>query len=273
MKKIILGALTPLMLFGLLACSDGQAEVDAQISSDVNPEIQAILDNGALRVGVKNDAPKLGYYNAATGQYEGLEIDLANMLAERIFNESGRIDLRAVTADNRGTLLSNGDLDMVIATFTIRDERKEFWNFSQPYFTGSAGLLVEKDAGLNSLEDFDGRTIAVTKGSVTQNAIETVIAEKGLDITPIFVEFPTNLDCAEALDAGQVDAFSVDKAILAGYLTDTRVILPYAFKPQEYGIATRLNSPYLTRFVDDFISEIKADGTLENLVQENGLVQ
>jgi len=267
------------LTFGLVACAtstdsaEATPEATEQTGEVVSPELQAIKDRGTLRVGVKSDVPGLGLLNTTTGQYEGLEIELAHLLAQRIIGDPAAVEFTAVTADTRGKLLDEGQLDMVIATFTIREERKAYWNFSQPYFTDSVGLLVYQDSGLETLADFDGRTIAVTTGSTTQEAIEQQIADKGYDISVNFREFPTNQDCVTSLSQNEVDAFSVDKAILAGFDNDSRVILPDSFNPQEYGIATRLSSPDLTTFVNNFIIEAIADGTISTLIVENGLAE
>jgi len=278
MKKTlaVVSILTTMLLFLLalsLSACDGTASEAAYNDEVLNPEIQAIVDRGALRVGVKNDTPGLGFFNSNTGRYEGLEIDMARLLAKRILGDSELVEFTSVTASTRGTLLDNDQLDMVIATFTIRDERKEFWNFSQYYFIDSVGIMVGRDSGIRAIEDFDGKTIAVTTSSTTQAAIEAYIEQQDYDIDVSFQEFPTNQDCDAALAAGRVDAFSIDKAILAGFMNDEREIMPLSFNPQEYGIATRLDSPYLTQFVDDFITEVKEDGTLKRLISDNGLVE
>ena len=272
-------ALTLIVTFGLVACAASEGPIETppesyeQSTETVSPELQAIKDRGTLRVGVKSDVPGLGMLNTVTGEYEGLEIELAHLLAQRIIGDPEAVEFTAVTADTRGKLLDEDQLDLVIATFTIREERKAYWNFSQPYFTDAVGLLVYQDSGLETLADFDGRKIAVTIGSTTQEAIEQQIEDKGYDITVNFREYPTNQDCVTALSQGEVDAFSVDKAILAGFDNDSRVILPDSFNQQEYGIATRLNSPDLTTFVNDFVIEAIADGTISTLISENGLAE
>lgn len=267
---------TCILALGLMACTEltEVATVPPSTESDaaINPEIQEIIDRGVLRVGVKDDTPGFGFFDPETDQYKGLEIDLAHLLAGEILGDRDAVEFTPVTADTRGDLLDAKRIDLVIATFTIREERKEFWNFSQYYFVDAVGLMVDKDSGLSGLSGFDGKTVAVTAGSTTREAIEQHIEEMSYDIEVNFQEFPTNQDCAAALEAGHVDAFSVDKVILLGFLSDSTMILPDSFNSQEYGIATRLSSPYLTSLVDDFITRIKADGTLEQLKARNNVI-
>jgi len=265
-----------LCALSLSACTENGADVNVSVPTEsdtlANPEIQEIIERGVLRVGVKEDIPGFGFFNPETDQYEGLEIDLARLLAEDILNDRDAVEFTPVTADTRGDLLDAKQIDLVIATFTIREERKEFWNFSQYYFVDAVGLMVNNDSGLEGLSDFDGKTVAVTAGSITREAIERHIVDMSYDIAVNFLEFPTNQDCVVALIEGQIDAFSVDKVILLGFLNDDLRILPDSFNAQEYGIATRLSSPYLTGFVDDFITQVKADGRLEQLKAENKVI-
>jgi len=275
MTTLVLSLSVALTLVGLAACTPNQEDATTSAtaySETVNPEIQTILDHGVLRVGVKDDTPGFGFFNPETEQYEGLEIDLARLLAEEILGDRAAVEFTPVTAGTRGNLLDSKHIDLVIATFTIREERTEFWNFSQYYFVDAVGLMVIEDSGLNRLSDFGGRTIAVIEASTTREAIEQHIEDISYDIAVNFQEFPTNQDAVAALETGQVDAFSVDKVILSGFLTEELVILPDSFNPQEYGIASRLNSPYLTRLVDDFVTQIKFDGTLEQLKAQNNVI-
>ena len=85
-------------------------------------DIAAIKARGTLLVGVKADVPGFGYQELG-GEFEGLEIDLAHKLAEVILGDANAVEFTAVTAKTRGPLLDTGELDMVIATFTIKPDR------------------------------------------------------------------------------------------------------------------------------------------------------
>ena len=201
-------------------------------TGDVTADVQKIIDAGVLKVGVKTDVPCFSLQNTATGEYEGLEDDLAYNIAGKIFGctpdeakEKKLVEFQGVTAKTRGPLVENGELDMVIATFTITEERKETYNFSTPYFTDAVGLLVLKDSGINSIEDLDGKVIGVAQGSTSQKGFEAYVAEKGINVKPTFEEFDGYPALAAALSAKNIDVFSVDRAILAGYRDDTNKLL------------------------------------------------
>uniref|UniRef100_UPI00397F1E0A transporter substrate-binding domain-containing protein n=1 Tax=Salmonella sp. s58760 TaxID=3159708 RepID=UPI00397F1E0A len=114
------------------------------------------------------DVPNFGYKNPDTGEFEGLEIDIARKIADELGVE---IEFTPVTAQTRGPLLDNGQVDMVIATFTITEERKLLYNFTTPYYTDAVGLLVNKDSGIKTFTDLDGKTIGVAQGSITRTLI------------------------------------------------------------------------------------------------------
>ena len=94
-----------------------------------------------LRVGVKNAVEGFGFQDTLTGEYSGMEIDLANMIAEYLGVD---VEFTTVTAATRSELLDSGDIDCVLATFTITEERKQSWDFTTPYYTDHVTVLVER---------------------------------------------------------------------------------------------------------------------------------
>lgn len=87
------------------------------------------MDRGVLKVGVKNAVQGFSFQDTLTGEYKGLEDSLAEMIAERLGVD---VEFTTVTAATRGELLDSGDIDAVLATFTITEERKKTWDFSTP---------------------------------------------------------------------------------------------------------------------------------------------
>ncbi|MEW8978582.1 MAG: transporter substrate-binding domain-containing protein [Symbiobacterium sp.] len=231
--------------------------------------IEQIKKAGVLKVGVKEDVPKFGYLNPQTNQYEGMEIDLARRIAKEILGDENKVQFQGVNAKTRGPALDNGEVDLVIATFTINEERKKSWNFSEPYFTDYIGFLVRADSGITSWKDLDGKNIGVAQSATTKQALTAQAEQDG--IKPNFLEFATYPEIKAALDSGRVDAFSVDQSILWGYKDDKNVMLPDKFAPQEYGVATKKSSTDLAELVDKLIKDMKASGELDQLYEKWGL--
>ena len=228
--------------------------------------VKKIQDSGVLKVGVKADVPGFGYLNPSTNQYEGFEIDLANKIAEKM---GVKVQFEAVTAKTRGPLLDNGELDLVIATFTITEERKLSYNFSDSYFTDFIGLLVKKDSGITGLKDLDGKKIGVAQSATTQEKLTADAKELG--VNPEFLSFASYPEIKAALDSGRVDCFSVDVAILNGYLDESSVILDEQHAPQEYGVTSKLDKKDLAEYVNNIIKELKDSGELDKMLQAWGL--
>lgn len=235
-------------------------------ASSESKEVQAIKDRGVLRVGVKVDVPKFGYKNPSSGEIEGFEIDLSKQIAKKILGDESKVELQGVTAKTRGPLLDNGEIDMVAATFTITEERKKSYNFSDSYLKDGIGLLVKRDSGVKTLKDLDGKTIGVAQSATTKKALEELSAKDG--ITLKFSEFGSYPEIKAALDSGRVNCFAVDASILNGYLDDTSIILDDRYNPQEYGIATKKDNTELAKIINEVISEMKSSGEMDKLIKK-----
>ncbi|KLU60187.1 major cell-binding factor precursor [Peptococcaceae bacterium CEB3] len=270
MKK--LGVLVAgMLLVSSLATGCGSATPSGAgtVASGIAKDVQAIKDRGVLKVGVKVDVPKFGYKDPQTGKIDGFEIDLARNMAKKILGDPTKLELSAVTAKTRGPLLDSGDVDMDISTFTVTDERKKSYNFSDPYFTDGVGLLVKKEAGYQSLKDLNGKKVGVAQSSTSKQAVQAQAKNLGVQVS--FQEFATYPEIKAALDSGRVDAFSVDRSILFGYLDNSTEILPDKFSPQEYGIATKKGNDGLAKLVNDTVNEKKTSGELDKLIKKWGL--
>lgn len=256
------------------AASEAAADITAA-SDDVSADVQKIVDRGVLKVGCKSDVPNFSLQNTATGEYEGFEDDLAYNIAGEIFGctpeeakDKKLVEFQGVTAKTRGPLLENGEIDLVIATFTITDERKETYNFSNPYYTDAVGLLVNNDSGIESIEDLDGKIIGVAQSSTTKDGFKAYVEEKGLNVNPEFQEFDGYPALAQALATKQIDCFSVDRAILSGYVNDSNHILDDRFSEQEYGVASAKENTGLAELVDEKVTSMISDGSMKTLQEQ-----
>lgn len=224
--------------------------------------VDAIKERGVLKVGTEDSAVGFGYLNPETNEWEGLEVDLGKLIADELGVD---VEYSAVTTSTRGQLLDSGDLDIVAATFTITDERKLSYDFSEPYYTDAQSVLVLKDSGLTTIDDFDGKKIAMSAGGTEKDSIEAIT-----DANIEFVEFTDFSEAKMALTAGTVDGFAADSSILLSYLDDDTMYIDTKFSPQPYGVATKKGSD-LSEYVNDLVQKWAEDGTLEKLVEDNGV--
>ena len=195
-------------------------------------------------------------------EYSGLEIDLAQKLADSLGVD---IEYTTVTAATRGQLIDSGDLDCDLATFTITEERRQSWDFSTPYYTDYVSVLVEDDSGISTLADLEGKTVGVSTSSTSAAKLVEAMIEAGVisgdnyDASTFdpatwtegvsFRQYDDYPAISTALSAGEVDAFCVDKSILAYYATDYTYIY----------------------YCDEFIQTCLEDGTIDSLIEEYGL--
>jgi len=235
-----------------------------------------------FRVGVKQDVYGFGYLDETTGTYSGMEIELGALLAEALGYDD--VEYTTVTAATRGQMLDNGELDCVIATFTIKEERKLSWDFSTPYYTDAVTVLVETASGITDLSGLVGKTVGVSSGSTSAKALAVAMADAGLieafdasafDISTFnggvsFKQFDDYPAISIALSAGDVDAFCVDMSILANYKTSDRSFIADSFSPQDYGVATKKGSE-LSPKIEELIVTWLEDGTIDGLIEEWGL--
>ena len=283
MKKMLSLALTLAMVASITACGSKpettttaaettKAGETAKAGDGAAADVQKIIDRGTLKVGCKSDIPNFSLQNTATGEYEGFEDDIAYEIAGKIFGctadeakEKKLVAFQGVTAKTRGPLLENGEIDLVIATFTITDERKETYNFSTPYYTDAIGLLVNKDSGITSIEGLDGKIVGIAQSANTKEMTLKYIDEKGLKVKPQFQEFDGYPALAQALATKQIDCFSVDRAILSGYVNDKNQILEDRFAEQDYGVASAKENTGLAALVEEKVTSMISDGSMKKL--------
>ena len=115
--------------------------------------LTAVAGAETLRVGVCDDIINFGFYNEATGKYYGLEIDLAAELAQRIGYDD--VEYITVMPDTRKEMLLNGEVDVVIATYSIAESREENFDFSAPYYEDDTIIMVEKSTLFGSIRELN----------------------------------------------------------------------------------------------------------------------
>ena len=261
----------------------GAATEAAADPASYGADVQAIIDRGVLKVGVKSDVLGFGYMDPLTSEYEGMEIDLAKKLADYLGVD---VEFTTVTAATRTELLDSGDIDCVMATFTITDERKQSWDFTTPYFTDHVTVLVKDSSNIKTLEDLKDKTVGVSSGSTSAKSLVKAMIENGVitgdgfneeSFDPAtwtdgvkFKHYDDYPSISTALEADEVDAFCVDKSILAVYKTAGRSYVDAEFSPQEYGIATTKGSGF-SKLCEDQVSAWLSDGTIGSLTAQYNL--
>ncbi|RKN84479.1 glutamate ABC transporter substrate-binding protein [Paenibacillus ginsengarvi] len=266
-KQVTGLALTAVMAVSLAACGGGdQAGGDTKKGSQpAAGPVEQIKANGKLKVGVKYDLNLFGLKDPASGKVEGFDIDLAKAIAKKIFGDENKIELKEVTSKTRIPMLKNGEIDMIVATMTITEDRKKEIDFSDVYFMAGQSLLVKKDSKINGLADLaKGSKVVTAKGSTSA----TNIREKapGAQI----MEFENYAEAFTALKAGQGDALTTDNALLYGMAKQdpNYRVVSETFTEEPYGIGMRKNEEELVKLVNSVLKEMKDNGEYDKLYEK-----
>lgn len=196
-KKIISVLLVlALALTGLTACGSGSSD-DSDV---VYRTLDEIKESGTVKIGVFSDKNPFGYVDE-NGDYQGYDV----YFAERIAQDLGvEVEYVATEAASRVEYLETGKVDIILANFTVTEERAESVDFALPYMKVALGVVSPDDALITSVDDLEGKTLIVTKGTTA----ETYFTENYPDIE--LLKFDEYTESYNALLDGRGDAFSTD---------------------------------------------------------------
>ncbi|WP_169165842.1 glutamate ABC transporter substrate-binding protein [Cellulomonas taurus] len=252
------GAAVAALGLTLAACSSG--------GSDSGSTDGGSNSSDKLTVGIKFDQPGLGLQQG--GDYTGFDVDVARYIAEQLGYSEDQIEFREAPSAQRENLLSNGQVDMIVATYSITDERKQTVDFAGPYFVAGQDLLVAEDSDITGPEDLDGQLLCSVTGSTPAQRIKDDYAG---DVQ--LQEFDGYSECVEALAAGTIDAVTTDDIILAGFAAQDAYagklkVVGNPFSEENYGVGLPKDSD-MCQDVTDAITAMIDDGTWEKLLDEN----
>ncbi|MGG0755829.1 glutamate ABC transporter substrate-binding protein [Brevibacillus laterosporus] len=267
--KRVLGVGLAVMLSAtaLTACGsskpqDGTGSSGKTAATDT---VAKIKERGKYVVGVKYDLNLFGLKDPASGNVEGFDIDIAKAIAKKILGDENKIELKEVTSKTRIPMLKNGEIDSIIATMTITEERKKEVDFSDVYFMAGQSFLVKKDSTIKGLEDFTkGKKVVTAKGSTSAKNIRENAPEAEV------LEFENYAEAFTALKAGQGDALTTDNALLYGMAKQDpnfRVV-EGTFTEEPYGIALPKGDTEFVALVNDLIKEMKQNGEYDKLYEK-----
>lgn len=251
----------------LTACGD---------SSDGGEGLLSAIENGNVTLGTKYDQPGLGLRNPDNSM-SGLDVDVAQYVVDSIADENGwehpSVEWRETPSAQRETLIQNGEVDLISATYSINPGRSESVNFGGPYLLTHQALLVrEDDDRIETLEDLEG-------GLILCSVTGSTPAQKVKDVLPgvQLQEYDTYSSCVEALNQGNVDAMTTDATILFGYSQqyegEFRVVEMEQdgepFTNEYYGIGLTKGDTEATDAVNAALERMYADGSFQRFLTEN----
>ncbi|WP_234998646.1 glutamate ABC transporter substrate-binding protein [Demequina sp. NBRC 110057] len=219
--------------------------------------MQRLADAGEVTIGIKYDQPLFGEMGT-DGSPEGFDVEVGRLIAAELGIDEDGITWVEAPSGQREDLLSTGAVDMVIATYTISDDRKERVGFAGPYYVAGQSLMTRtSDAEISSALDLEGKKVCSVEGSTAASTISRVAPDAEL------VVFDDYSDCIEPLRTGQVDVVTTDDVILAGYAADAEgqfKIVGGSFTAEPYGVGVALEDDDFRLWIDDVLAEAMEDG-------------
>ncbi len=228
--------------------------------AEAQSTLEVVKKRGKLVAGVKTDFPPFGSVDAA-GKNMGFDVDMAHLFAKALFNDENQVELVAVTSGNRIPFLQSGKIDIILATVTITDERRQVVEFSDPYFLSGSLLLVPKNSTVNGLEDLAGKTVAVVQGAIQDKDVEQLQPKANR------VKFGKVSEAMLAVKGGRADAYAHDDILVLTLVKENPDLRATSkvFMPRPYGIAVRKGDTEFIKWVNGELAKMKKDGTYDRL--------
>lgn len=257
-----------LLASGLAACGDAGSDSDtgAEVEVDDNAaeefeagtRMKELAESGSIKIGVKFDQPGIGFKGATDDAPVGFDPEMGKILAADLGIAPEDITWVETISANREAFLQEGEVDLVIASYSINDERRAVVGQAGPYYVTGQQLLVKADSDIDSLEDVAGTEVCSVTGSTS---LENIEAEGA---TPR--GFDTYSECVDQVLNGTVDAMTTDGAILMGYAAehpdDLKVVVD-PFSEERYGVGYSKDHPEMCQWINDTLTQAFEDGSWE----------
>lgn len=255
--RLGLVAATAAIALGLAACGSGDGGSGAD------------GDGGGekLRIGIKFDQPGLGLKKG--NDYTGMDVDVAKYVAKELGHDVDNIEWVQAPSAQRETLISTGQVDLVVATYSITDARKEKVSFAGPYFIAGQDLLVRADdSSITGPDSLEGKKLCSVTGSTSAQNVQK--DHPGVNLQ----EFGTYSECVAALVSGTIDALTTDDTILAGYAAQEQYkgklkVVGNPFSEERYGIGLKKGDTQLCQQVTDAITKMIDDSAWQQAIDDN----
>ncbi|MED7924894.1 glutamate ABC transporter substrate-binding protein [Nonomuraea sp. LP-02] len=239
------------------ACGGGQDSYDSVVDKAKSEK--------KLVIGVKADQPGLGL-RTPDGAFTGFDVEVAKYVAKQLGVEPDGITFKETVSANREAFIEQGQVDLVVATYSITDARKQKVSFAGPYFVAGQDLLVRADdSSLTGPETLNGKKLCSVAGSTPAQKVKSEYAKEVQ-----LQEERTYSACVDRVLGGQLDAITTDNVILAGYAAQHQGKLKVVGKPfstEKYGIGLKKDDTAGRKAVNDALEKMFADGSWTKALQ------
>jgi len=261
-----LGALA-LVLAGCSSEAGQQAEEATSNAPEVAQDVEfpagstmaRLAEAGTITIGTKFDQPGFGLANPQ-GVPEGFDVEVAKIVAGGLGIAPEDIQWKETVSANRESFIQNGDVDIVVATYTINDARKQLIDFAGPYYVAGQDIMVAtgNPLGIQGPDDLAGKRVCSVEGSTPAQNIRDNYPEAQLTLFDVYSK------CADALRNGQVDAVTTDNVILTGLVQGGQgafELVGNPFTQEPYGIGLTKGDDDFRGFINDTLEQSFEDGS------------
>jgi len=260
-KSFSIAAVAVASVLVLAGCTDSgspgaEPTVDDTVEFEAGTTMAALNEAGAITIGTKFDQPLFGLAGP-DGAPEGFDVEIGKMIAAELGIAPDGITWTETVSKNREPFIQSGEVDLVVATYTINDDRKQVVSFAGPYYTAGQDILVPagNPEGIQGVEDLAGKDVCSVSGSTS----EENLIEAGATVLPA----AGYSECLEPLRNGAVVAVSTDNVILAG-LADQNAgefeVVGNPFTEEPYGIGLALEDDVFRDWINDVLEASYEDG-------------
>ncbi len=272
-----------LLILALIAGACGGDDDEPTVGANAEPPatkptfpqgtaMAALQTKGKLTVGTKFDQPLFGLKNPVTNKVEGFDVEIAKIVAQAIFGGTlaeaeSKIEFVETVSANREPFIQEGKVDMVVATYTINNARKERVDFAGPYYIAGQDILVKSgDTSIKSVTDLNGKKVCSVTGSTSINNVKEKAPQ-----SDISTSFGTYSLCVEALADGRVQAVTTDDIILLGFIADNPgkyQLVKAPFTTENYGIGMKRGDDAFRTFINDTLEKSYGNGAWKKAFED-----
>ena len=227
----------------------------------LSAELEDIESAGAVKIGMLVDFPPFGILDTS-GNPDGYDADVAKALGEYL---GVTAEIVPVTGPNRIPYLLSGQVDVLVASLGITEERAQKVDFSIPYAGISIAVYGDSSLEISDASGLDGQSISVARAS-TQDSGVTEVAPEGADIR----RFDDDASAVQALMSGQVKLIGASNVVMSQIVNSTgdRFDKKFDLSSQVQGIAVAPGSDALLEKINAFVNDARSDGTLDEIHQK-----
>ena len=263
-RKSFVVAATAALALSLSACGGGDSGGSSNPSPVEKPSFAAgttmekLSSAGTIKIGTKFDQPLFGQVGL-DGKPVGFDVEIGKLIAAKLGIPADKIEWSETVSANREPFIEQGKVDLVIATYTISDKRKQVVDFAGPYYEAGQALMVNKDNDtIKKPEDVKGKKVCSVTGSTPA---ATIVDKYGAELVPA----ATYSACLEPLRNKQVEAVTTDNVILAGFVDKEpdafKLASDETFTKEPYGIGLKKGDTQFRNWINDQLESFEKDGS------------